>query len=335
MQLSAEKTDYLNIFLMFASVIIAFIFPFELFLLSYALLGPLHYLTEIGWLRQKNYFTKGKYDYLFLIFFGLLVTLGVLAGQPEAIQILKPLLGNEPGGSIIYFLKKYFPLFIFLAFGSAFALCFFSNTIYKAVIIILALVLGILMNDLKMYILLVAVLIPTLIHVWLFTGIFILSGALKNKLFSGYISFIFFLLCSSSFFIFRTGLFFELSEYVKSSFLQSQFGTVNSTMSYLIFPAKKITFDSERGLMIQRFIAFAYTYHYLNWFSKTNVIRWHEVSRNWILITLILWIASIALYAYDYKIGFLALAFLSIIHVFLEFPLNFKTISLLKLKKAE
>jgi hypothetical protein len=28
-----------------------------------------------------------------------------------------------------------------------------------------------------------------------------------------------------------------------------------------------------------RFIAFAYTYHYLNWFSKTDIIRWHVVSQ--------------------------------------------------------
>jgi hypothetical protein len=28
-----------------------------------------------------------------------------------------------------------------------------------------------------------------------------------------------------------------------------------------------------------RLIAFAYQYHYLNWFSKTSIIKWHEVTR--------------------------------------------------------
>ncbi|UPT68252.1 MAG: hypothetical protein M0D57_06295 [Sphingobacteriales bacterium JAD_PAG50586_3] len=69
----AYTIDYANIGLMILSCIIAFFIPFELFLFSYAILGPLHYLTEIGWLHQRQYFTKGKYDFLLLIFFGLLL----------------------------------------------------------------------------------------------------------------------------------------------------------------------------------------------------------------------------------------------------------------------
>jgi hypothetical protein len=66
MNLSADRINYLNIALMLVSCVISFIIPFELFLFSYGVLGPLHYLTEIGWLHKKNYFTKGKYDFIFL-----------------------------------------------------------------------------------------------------------------------------------------------------------------------------------------------------------------------------------------------------------------------------
>src|SRR5579872_4058036 len=51
---------------MLLSCLLAFIFPFQLFLFSFAVLGPLHYFTEIPWLHGKKYYTTGKYDYLML-----------------------------------------------------------------------------------------------------------------------------------------------------------------------------------------------------------------------------------------------------------------------------
>ena len=74
-----------------------------------------------------------------------------------------------------------------------------------------------------------------------------------------------------------------------------------------------------------RLIAFAYTYHYLNWFSKTSIIKWHEVSMNRIAVIAVVWLASLALYAYNYDTGMAILYFLSILHVMLEFPLNHRT----------
>jgi hypothetical protein len=74
-----------------------------------------------------------------------------------------------------------------------------------------------------------------------------------------------------------------------------------------------------------RLIAFAYTYHYLNWFSKTSVIKWHEVPKAWLITTAMLWIGSVILYYVDYMLGLQALLLLSMLHVFLEFPLNFRS----------
>ena len=45
---------------MFLALVLALKIPFELFLFSYAVLGPLHYLTEINWLKERNYFAKNK-----------------------------------------------------------------------------------------------------------------------------------------------------------------------------------------------------------------------------------------------------------------------------------
>lgn len=48
-----------------------------------------------------------------------------------------------------------------------------------------------------------------------------------------------------------------------------------------------------------RLIAFAYAYHYLNWFSKTGVIRWHEISRKRAFFVAMLYAASVAAYVVD------------------------------------
>ena len=72
-----------------------------------------------------------------------------------------------------------------------------------------------------------------------------------------------------------------------------------------------------------RFIAFAYTYHYLNWFSKTEVIRWHKVPKARFALVIVAWIVSVVLYAVDYMLGFQWLFLLSFMHVLLEFPLNY------------
>src|SRR6478736_340910 len=64
--MKSSTIHHLNSLLILVSCLVAFYIPFELFLFSYGILGPLHYLTEIGWLHKKNYFTKGKYDFLIL-----------------------------------------------------------------------------------------------------------------------------------------------------------------------------------------------------------------------------------------------------------------------------
>ena len=80
------------------------------------------------------------------------------------------------------------------------------------------------------------------------------------------------------------------------------------------------------GIMLMRFIAFAYLYHYLNWFSKTEVFRWHKVPKARFVGVIVLWLASCGFYLYDYSLGLSVLFFLSFTHVLLEFPLNIVSI---------
>ena len=75
------KINYFNIGLMLMSAVFAFLMPFETFLFAYAFLGPLHYLTEISWLHDKQYFTKGKYDFTFLLMIGVVLSIAAFAND--------------------------------------------------------------------------------------------------------------------------------------------------------------------------------------------------------------------------------------------------------------
>jgi hypothetical protein len=86
-------------------------------------------------------------------------------------------------------------------------------------------------------------------------------------------------------------------------------------------------YNTLGGTMIMRFVAFAYTYHYVNWLSKTSVIKWHKVPTSFVVITLVMWSASMGLYVVDYRLGIAVLGFFSLLHVFLEFPLNYHSFS--------
>jgi hypothetical protein len=83
-----------------------------------------------------------------------------------------------------------------------------------------------------------------------------------------------------------------------------------------------VLYQSPAAWAMMGFIAFAYTYHYLNWFSKTSIIQWHNIPRRRFVAILVLWAASIACYLCSYQMGLRWLYFLSMSHVLLEFPLN-------------
>src|SRR5580704_7041859 len=54
-------TDIVHLGLMLAALAITYVVPFELLLLSYVVLGPAHYLTEISWLHDRKYFLPHRH----------------------------------------------------------------------------------------------------------------------------------------------------------------------------------------------------------------------------------------------------------------------------------
>lgn len=292
---------------MIVSAILAFVLPFELFLFSYAVLGPLHYLTEIGWLHKKNYYTKGKYDFLFL---------SVLCVLVFYFSFIKPAKTDSQIPNIILYGVLLSLIFVFI-----------KDNLYRVVLAVLAIIGLAMAKTGYSYFVWVGVFLPTIIHVLFFTWAFMLYGVIKNKSTAGYLSVIALGIIGASFFIIKAPeLQYEVSGYVTKSYdlfyLLNKFLIEFLGLQTEATDTNTLVYQTNAGFIIMRFIAFSYTYHYLNWFSKTSVIQWHKVPKKTLYITLILWVISVALYVIDYNIGLKALYFVSFLHVFLEFPLN-------------
>lgn len=331
--MNTTQVNYLNIVLMLVSCVIAFIIPFELFLFSYAILGPLHYLTEISWLHKRQYFSPGKYDYILLVLLTLLIVFPGLFDYayttfgPKGID--GKLIVTEEVSGMMRFFSDINPGIIFFAFSASLIMILVKNRGYRWLSFGLLLTVGLLIRKFEFSRVVFSMFLPTLIHVFLFTGAFILVGALKSKSVSGYLSLLVFSACALSFFfLFPDGAGYKISEYAKRSYDVSLF-TLNQQIfqSFLHVPHAdgEAVYYSNTGILITRFIAYAYTYHYLNWFSKTSVIKWHKIPKTQLSVIAVIWIISVVLYATDYYTGLMALYFLSFLHVVLEFPLNFQS----------
>lgn len=395
-----DKINYLNIGLMLVTMVLAYYFPFETFLLAYAFLGPLHYLTEISWLHDRQYFTKGKYDFIPLLLIGIALSYAAFAKDAGfdmdfyntfvELGLFDKLLVLALFSSLLFAFVKNLPVKIFsILFLFIFISGWFSEDNKE-------------MNQSSTTVFALTSLLPTLIHVYVFTGLFMLFGALKSRSKTGLMSVGAFIILpiilifvvpvksktnyissygKEAYYADGDGFFytnvsimdhFNLTEtpnltnkqYLDSivnknpqsnqfpvaerkrisdslsTMLSADFIVPNRDNEYYMKPIpvnKAIpvnpkdfywssVFFSTFGIMLMRFIAFAYMYHYLNWFSKTEVIRWHKVPKIRFAAVLLIWLAACGLYAYNYALGLSFLFFLSFTHVLLEFPLNMVSI---------
>jgi hypothetical protein len=297
-----DRVNYLNIALMLVAAAIATVLPFELFLFAYAVLGPAHYLTQISWLHDRKYFTTGKYDYVLLVLLTLPATTRFIFGQwlPTGVD--------------------WSGVFAFIALLAAAGMVYFKRNFHKLVLGAVAALCAAYICQVPDLALFFSFFVPTLIHVYVFTGAFILYGTLKSQSLSGGLSFAVFILCGLCFFVFDIPNWgYGATEYIRTSMGR----LVRIPQEFVRIFGLSPEWDSVVDVM--RFIAFAYTYHYLNWFSKTKVIRWHEISRRRFIAIAVFYCISVGLYAINYQWGISALFCLSLIHVFLEFPLNHRT----------
>lgn len=302
---SPISTATINSGLVCISAILALFLPLELFLFSYAVLGPLHYLTEIHWLHNKQYFASRSYDGLWIF----IVTIPLLLSGIGLILLPTPLT----------------LLLLTWSFFWAGILTVTKPWSYRILYGVLALLLSTLLIQLPSTAIVIGIFLPTIIHVFIFTGLFMVWGALKRNTLAEYVHITIFLITAITMIILPVQSILSSSEYLLNAF--APFTNVHLELMRLFqfsIPLQDV-FTSDGAARVMRFLAFAYTYHYLNWFSKTSIIEWHKASKPVLFIIVVSWLIAIGLYAYDYSIGLQVLFVLSFLHVILEFPLNWKS----------
>ena len=314
---NTDNLNYVNIGLMLLACGVAFFVPFELFLVVYAVLGPAHYLTEISWLHERKYFSKGKWDFVFLGLAAIALFITSYVLRPNGFVT-----GEQS--------QTYSTAFVYIAFISALAMVVMKSAFYRLLAVLVIMASAIISKNAMIFF---SVFLPTLIHVYVFTGLFMLYGAMKGRSKSGYLSCLVFVLVPLLFVFIHPES--GISEWARRDY--SKFEGLNLYILNLwdsdIYSLPVTTqsgfetmingiYQSKVGVAFMRFIAFAYTYHYLNWFSKTTVIKWHQIPKLRMGVIVGLWLISVGLYYYDYRLGFDVLFLISFLHVFLEFPLN-------------
>ena len=301
---SVDQVNAINLGLMLVSAGVAWVAPFELLLVSYTILGPLHYVTEISWLHDRRYFTSGRYDALPLIAVALLGLANYTA-----------LVGWDG--------------WIVLALALAVAFAFAAGWPARAAIITLGVAVTIALQSWLAAWIFLLVLVPTVVHVYCFTGLFILQGCVKTGSRWGYASLAVFAACGLGLLLYRPPAApYEVGE--RATALANEFSPVIEELTILF----RTPWKWDNIMAFARFLAFAYTYHYLNWFSKTGIIRWHAVGTQRLTAVGVVYAAALALYAYDYHVGFVALFALSLAHVLLELPLDLRTLVTLTARRV-
>lgn len=289
------RADAVHLGLMLLALAIAYALPFELLLLSYAILGPVHYLTEISWLHDRRYFLPVKSLTPALAFVALMAGLTVAAVAVTSI----PVSG----------------LLIWAAFVAGVVAVARISLVQRILMVALTGALTLALASQSTFVALTAVLLPTLIHVSVFTLVFMMVGAHKAgswtqaMLVLAYLAALALILAVPP----------APQPVVPAMAMLGWrfFGGVPPALGQVLH-LPGVQFDSR----ITGLLSFVYTYHYVNWFIKADVIGWRRVPGWRLAAVSILGLAATGLYFYDYALGFTVLLSLSLMHVVLEFPLN-------------
>lgn len=308
---SMPNLDRLNTVLIAVSLVLAVRWPFETLLLAYAVLGPLHYMTEISWLHDRSYFLPQRRDAWPLVIGGivLIVAVGSFANANKSALHL----AVENGGLFLLFA---FPLVLTVTSHWLKRLLLLAALVPACYLLARTFVFA---DSLAGY-------LPTVIHVYVFTGLFILLGWLRRPSRDSAGTLIAFLVCPLLCWLAPLDWSASVSAWAERSFV----GTLR-TINDRILGDAGITMSSAQivehpvSILITRILALAYLYHYLNWFSKVELIGWARISPARGVAILALWLGAVALYFYNYLLGFAVLLMLSFIHVVLEFPLNHRS----------
>ncbi|HUO91105.1 MAG TPA: hypothetical protein VMU08_18180 [Rhizomicrobium sp.] len=284
-----RRADIAHLGMIALALALAYVLPFELLLLSYAVLGPAHYFTEISWLHDRRYFLPHR-----------AFALALAAATLGAMFIADPYWSG---------------VLLWSAFAACAILSAQPSPQKIALYGILAAALTLVLVALQAPFALVGILLPTFIHVCIFTLIFMTLGAMRAH--SG----VQFAIIAT----YLTGIVAILVLPPSAHTVIPRLAALGQTYFGDVAPALGSLFgipDLQFGGRITGLLSFVYTYHYLNWFIKADVIKWSAIPRARLIAIAALSAASTGLYFYNYEIGLTVLLLISLMHVLLEFPLN-------------
>lgn len=284
-----RTNDALHLGLMLAALAVAYLVPFELLLFSYVVLGPAHYVTEISWLHDRKFFLPHR----------------AVAVALAAVAATAVLIDNAGWFGFVMWAA-----FVICAILAATTTAGESTLLFMAAIGLSAWMYG---NGLSFAVL--GILLPTLIHVSLFTLVFMALGAIRSRSRVQFLLIVLYLAALVLIFVIPPTA--DARAPFFATVARDYFGNVAPALSRL-FQIPGVRFDTR----LTSLLAFIYTYHYLNWFIKADVIRWTDIPRARLVGLVAASAASTALYLYDYTFGFTVLLALSLAHILLEFPLN-------------
>jgi hypothetical protein len=287
--------------------------PLQVFIFVYAFVGPLHYLTEIAWLKKKDfYFGDGVVSQRVYVAMAAVLCLAVSVD----FYIHRGLTGYAIGILMVLSLGALVknPYVLLSALVAGYIAKFFVHGL----------------------VIFVAAILPTIVHVYVFTMLFMISGLVRERKRPGpagarWIGWIGWINPALLLGLPVALLAAPWSYPAPGSYWINAEAGFSSLHSYLarllgqnLHPDATILSDPGAAGVL-RFLAFIYLFHYLNWFAKTELLKWHQVSRRswaWIVV---LYSVSVGCYLWNFVVGFYLVNFLSMLHVFLEFPLNWHT----------
>jgi hypothetical protein len=274
----------LNVLALLLSCLAAHLAPAATLILAYAALGPLHYLTEISWLHDRRYFVARP----------AWLVVGTIVG------VVGGFVMSDAAGVVA------------IAVGGA---CVAAGVGCRAIGVTAAMLATGVVAGLGVWagwwwVLAAVVLVPTLIHVFAMTAMFVVAGAIRAKSRREWAVVGCLALCSASFALvpcvdLAGGMMFERAAEL--------FGEV-----FAVLGVRGV--DAASALL--GFTAFAYAYHYLNWFLKARTIGWATMTTERKVLLGAVWGVIACAYVIDVRLGLLVSIPLSFGHVLLEMPLN-------------
>jgi hypothetical protein len=147
-----------NFLALVVSAVAASVAPLQVFIFVYAFVGPLHYLTEIAWLKKKQfYFRDGVVSEQTYVAMAALLC----AVASVDFYVHRGLTGYAIGILMVVSLGAVVknPFVLLSALAAGFVARFFVHGLM----------------------LFVAVILPTIVHVYVFTMLFMVSGLVREK----------------------------------------------------------------------------------------------------------------------------------------------------------